>query len=540
MAEMQAKHKVHRMNKQAHSKSPELVPVHLSKDEVIGFNILQADQENPNGQYVDPKTGLREYSRLSHLLRLKHIKEAFIQLAQSAKTGEGLTEDIAKQMETPLPQDLFIPIPSDDEPAVDKMEEAATTPDDEFIVMMPVDVVHFLSELQGGSHNDPHFDLPQFGFFSGLGNIVKSAVRVVATVAGAGAGFAVGGPLGAAAGAAGGNALGRAATGQSLGGPNSALRAAMPNALYGGAAGLGMGAMGMGAGAAGTAAPIVNGATGAAMPGLTAGAAAPAAAGAGFMGSVTPYLLPAGLMGAGFLMGKKGDEKREKKEDAYAESHKKSLEESQKAYNAQGLSSPLYGYPDSKIDPHYGRTKTKNPYQTLDEFSKEWENKGYNPHHRYKKGGLVVDLAVTGKPLVGKGKGQEDLIKCDIPEYTWIHDAHTVSALGDGTTKEGHKEIRKFETMIKKELLPHYKDQLKEQIKAKGGKLRAVPCAVANGEDSTPPLLVGALGEGSFEKGAERFRKITKAIRRHKISNHDELPPASHDLMTYYKKVVGR
>lgn len=535
------KHQVQSMNKQNHaSKSPELVPVHLSKDEVIGFNILQADEKNPTGQYVDPKTGLREYSRLSHLIRLKHIKDAFIQLAQSAQTGEGLTEDIAEQMETPLPQDLFIPIPSDDEPAVDKMEEAATTPDDEFIVMMPTDVVHFLSKLQGGSHNDPEYDLPQFGRWS-LGNIIKSTVRVVATVAGTAAGFAVGGPMGAAAGAYAGNALARGATGQSFTGSNSALRAALPNAIYGGAAGMGMSAAGMGAAQA--AAPIVNGTTGATMPGLAASTVAPevAASSAGMMGGMGNYLIPAGLMGAGYLLGNKGDKQREKKEEAYAESHKKSLEESQKAYNAQGLSSQLYGYPEPVYDEHYGRSKTKNPYQTLDSFTKEWETKGYNPHRRYKKGGMVKDYSTKGVPLVGKGKGQEDLILGKIPEKTWVHDAHTVSALGDGTTKEGHKDIREFEKFIKKELLPLHKDKLMKQIKSQpGGKLRQVDCAVANGEDTTPPLLVGALGEGSFEKGAERLRKVTKEIRRHKVSNHDELPPASHGLMTYYKKIIGR
>jgi hypothetical protein len=544
MAEKDRKHQVQSMNKQHHaSKSPELVPVHLSKDEVIGFNILQADQENPNGQYVDPKTGLREYSRLSHLLRLTHIKEAFIQLAQSAKTGEGLTEDIAKQMETPLPQDLFIPIPSDDEPAVDKMEEAATTPDDEFIVMMPVDVVHFLSKLQGGGHNDPTFDLPQFGFFSSIGNIVKSTVRVVATVAGTVAGFAVGGPMGAAAGAYAGNALGRGVTGQSFFGSNNALKAAIPNAFYGAAAGSGMSAMGVGQGAAAVGAPIINGTTGAAMPGLaTTGAAATTAPAAMSMtAGMGNYLVPAGLMGAGYLLGNKGDKQREKKEDAYAESHKKSLEESQKAYNAQGLSSQLYGYAEPAYNEHYGRAKTKNPYQTLDSFTKEWETKGYNPHRRYKKGGLVKDYSTKGVPLIGKGKGQEDLILDKLPEKTWVHDAHTVSALGDGTTKEGHKDIREFEKFIKKELLPLHKDKLMEQIKSQpGGKLRQVNVAVANGEDTTPPLLVGALGEGCFEKGAERLRKVTKEIRRHKVSNHDELPPASHGLMTYYKKVIGR
>jgi hypothetical protein len=539
MPEKDQKQQVQRMNKQQHaSKSPELVPVHLSKDEVIGFNILQADEANPNGQYVDPKSGLREYSRLSHLLRLKHIRDAFIQLAESARTGEGLTEEVAKQMETPLPENLFIPIPSDDEPAVDKMEEAATTPDDEFIVMMPVDVVHFLSILQGGSHNDPEFDLPQFGFFKKMGNIVKSTVRVLGTVGGAAAGFAVGGPMGAAAGAYAGNALARGATGQRFGGSNSALKAAMPNALYGGAAGMGMSAMGMGAASSGAAAPIVNGVTGASMPGLAA--TAPAAAGAGMLGGMSPYLIPAGLMGAGYFFGKKGDKEKEKKQDAYAESHHKSLEESQRAYNAQGLSSQLYGYPDPEYDPHYGRSTSKKPYQTLQDFSKEWENKGYNTHHRYKKGGLITDFSVKGKPLVGKGKGQDDLILRKFPEKTWVHDAHTVSALGDGTTKEGHKDIREFEGYIKKELLPLYKDKLIKQIKSlPGGKLRRVDCAVANGEDTTPPLLVGALGKGSFEKGAEELRKVTKAIRRHKSSNHDELPPASHGLMAYYKKTIG-
>src|SRR6185436_18002244 len=159
--------------------------------------------------------------------------------------------------------------------------------------------------------------------------------------------------------------------------------------------------------------------------------------------------------------------------------------------NSPASKMELKSYPRAHPDQTYGRPRKKYP--------------------EYKKGGVVKDISTKGIALEGKGDGQSDSIKQRIPEYTWIHDASTVSNLGNGTTSAGQKVLEKFEKKIEKELLPLYKDKLMKQIKT--NKLRKVNCRVATGERETPPLLVGALGKGSFEKGAHELRLVTREIR---------------------------
>lgn len=521
-----------------------LVSVHISAEEVIGFNSLQATEENPTGQYVDEKTGLREYSRLSRVFRVPKIRDLFLQTSELMFSGKPIPKEIEEIQKQPMPgeENGLIPIPSDSEPSTQEVADAGTGRD-KILVMMPEDVVHFLDILQGGKNEDPEYGLQQFGFFDdpfgSIGNGFKSVVRVAATVVGGVGGFAIGGPAGAAAGAYAGNTLGRMSTGQKFGGSNPAWRAAIPNAAYGYGAGSGLSAMGYGApAAAATAAPIVNGAASTA-PGVTAAstpyvagtasqlapAVAPAVASTGsLLGSMQPYLLPGALLAGSYMMTQKGNKQKEnewKEEKAEHDAKLKGIND----YANQGLEGDIRQQPE--ID-----ERTKHGYH-LGKYRKERQRKA----DRYlKTGGSVKVLSTKGNPLKGPGKGQDDLIHKSIPEYTWIHDAHTVSALGDGTTDAGHKELHAFEKKIKKEMLPLYKDQLMEQIKHK--KPRQVPCAVANGERETPLLLVGALGEGSFEKGAKVLRKMTRAIRKHKTSKKHGLPSAAHELSVYYKKAL--
>lgn len=153
---------------------------------------------------------------------------------------------------------------------------------------------------------------------------------------------------------------------------------------------------------------------------------------------------------------------------------------------------------------------------------------------RFKKGGMVL-----GKVLKGPGHGQEDLIHKDIPENTWIHDAHTVGNWGNGTTEYGQKVIESLEKFaVKKLLTPEVKERFKAQIKEKP--LRKVPCAVANGERETPPIIVAALGGGSNDKGANILRDMTESLRAHKISKGDKLPPAAPDIINHYKRVAHK
>jgi hypothetical protein len=152
----------------------------------------------------------------------------------------------------------------------------------------------------------------------------------------------------------------------------------------------------------------------------------------------------------------------------------------------------------------------------------------------YKKGGMVL-----GKVLKGPGHGQEDLIHKDIPENTWIHDAHTVGNWGNGTTEHGQKVIESLEKFaVKKLLTPEVKEKFKMQVKEKP--LRKVPCAVANGERETPPLIVAALGGGSNDTGANILRDMTETLRMHKISKGHKLPPPAPDIIHLYKRAAHK
>jgi len=494
--------------------STKLAPVHITMSEIANLNGLQATEENPSGQYVDPKTGLREYSRLSNILRVGDIRDIFIDMAEAEKKGEQLPQDISQMAQTPtqFEEQGVPPIPSDDEPAVEQVE-AAGKGEDTKVVLMPEDVIHFFSELQGGPNTEHTFGLPGFGF----GNFLKSAVRVVTTVVGTVGGFIVGGPAGAAAGAYLGNAVGRGLTGQPLTGKNNVFKAAIPNAMYGFAAGTGMGAMGMGAPAA-TAAPIVNGATGQIMA-PAAASAAPAAASAApsFASSMMPSWMPSqvsalapyALAAGGAYMASKGDEKerRQKYEEYMRE--RAAQDERKRASMSEhnrGLEMPI--------------TLPHSP-----------------SYSAYKRGGAVKPLDTKGVPIKGPGDGQSDSIKQHI-EKTWIHDASTTANLGNGSSDAGHAEIKKFEAFIRSQLLPKYKHQIIAEIREKP--LRRVPCAVAKDEYETPPILVAALGEGSFEKGGEILKKMTREIRLHKTRNRTTLPPPAHPLETYYKKVISK
>ena len=529
-----------------------LVPVHISVEEVIGFNALQATPENPTGQYVDPKTGLREYSHLSQVLRVPKIRDLFIQTSELMFSGKPIPPEIEEIERQPMPgeENGLIPIESDEDPAIQHVAQAGED-QDKILVMMPEDVVHFLDILQGGKNEDPEYGLQEFFSF---GNMLKSVVRVAATVVGGVGGFMVGGPAGAAAGAYAGNAVGRGLTGQSMfNGSNPAWRAAAPNALYGLGAGLGASALGYGTTAASGAAPIVNGAASTA-PGVTKAAtpyvAAPKIAGAGLaphvvapaaassgignlISSAKDYLVPGALMAGGYLMTQKGDKQQQKEWEADKQEHAEKIKNHGSLSN-EGLSGQMYSQP-----PMSERIRTGyhlGPYREDDEEEAYLSKKRYRNPRYFKKGGLVKVMSVEGTALKGPGKGQDDLIHKSIPEYTWIHDAHTVSALGDGVTEEGQKELQKFEQKIKKDLLPLYKEKLIRQLKQK--KPRNVPCAVANGERETPLLLVGALGKGSFEKGAKHLRDFTKVVRNHKTSKRNELPPASLGASVYYKKAL--
>lgn len=525
--------------------NPTLIPVHVSREEIEYFNYMQG------GQSIDPETGLREYSKLSEVLRNPEVRDLFIDLSQMEKEGIPFPDELMEftEEEDPLKEgSLFEPIPSDDDPALQQMEQAGMQdhPQDSFIVMMPQDVSEFLDELHGQEDRDPQYGLPEYGFFSKAfksignvfsGNALKSVVRVGATVAGA----MLGGPLGGGL----GNMVGRGLTGQGFG--MDMLKAGAMNGLYSFGAGAAMNGLGMSAGALGAnagtgsslglgsgvaskAAPVIQGSTGlpyqfgstAAKTGLGAGVnSSPGILGSsgGFLGlgeTASKYLLPGAMLAGGAMLAQRGQK------DEMKDYNKLRDEQNQKMRaNLGSLNDPL----EEKV--YYPRpfVNTSGGVPTM-----------------YKKGGQIQAYKKGGKiqseSYQGDAKGQDDTLKKTRKEGDWIWTATDVGHLGDGNTKAGFKEIRKFENKIKKNML--HPDILKNPGLAHGGTPRKVPCALSDGEHSTDLHLVSALGEGSNEKGSKILRDIRKELRHHKISNGLGLPPKAHGLDVYYKKVVNK
>lgn len=483
-----------------------MIPVHVSWDEIRSFNIMQGKQ------MVDPVTGLREYPLLGLLFKNKLIQKLFVEILEAVKLGttKGPLKTFIEDLDISF-GDGVEKIPSDEDPEVHKIEEGGENPDKK-VVLLPTNVAAFFDALQGGEKLSPHDHLLEYGFFS---EVLRIAAPVV--------GFAFGGPGGAAA----GSALAHVATG------NKDIGSILKNAGFAGTLGLGAGALGVtggsGLGAMASSIPGLSGLSGlggAGIAGTTA--AAPVAATAAATTAATPAAatglaswlpgkeaaLPIAALVAGGLMAAKGGQKEHQEAKKQAEENN----ENQRGYlKASGWGEPL----GVRL-----RTHWPTPHQdTLPAARLSAARR-----HIHKKGDLVL-----GKPILGPGKGQEDLIPCDSTKRgDWIWDASTTSDLGDGTTDAGFKEIRKIEKWIQK--VPGFKSM----PEFTGGEIPPkVKTALSNGEYKTPARLVTALGQGDNEKGASILRKMTQDIRLHKISKGHELPPAIGNPMQFLHKAIN-
>ena len=536
-----------------------LVPVHVSWDEVKYLNLLQGSQS------VDEETGIREYGKLSTILKNPEIRNIFIMLVDMVHNDMPLPPKFEAMIHTPVKgeDDPVEPIESDFDKDMQAMYDTGEGKD-KVLVMMPQDVVRFLDFLQRGEKKDPTLHLQEFW---SLKNTFKSVVRVVGTVGGA----LVGGPFGAAI----GNALahkvtgagwgksfkrgiqaGAGVAGHQLAGPLGAAigaggstwltgerHKALANALKAGASSWGANSLASSMGG-GFNALSSNGATGSAPvygpDGKLISAAGSSQAGASnaainkaasqavqkaatpsIFSKLSGYALPAAILGGAAYFGQKGEKQREDEELKHYNEDRAAKERS-KRHMAELMGEPLY-----------------EPVRISDSLGSEFYKKGERvrfdkmmKYPRYKTGGKIIGIEIKGK-----GTGQSDEIYKTVPENSWVWDATTVAHLGDGATDAGHKAIESFEKQIKKNLLKDYKPHIDISIKEKP--LRAVPCALSNGERVTPPHLVAAIGKGSFDHGSSILRRMTKELRRHKASNGNDLPPAAHRLEYYYKKAIG-
>lgn len=512
--------------------SPNLIPVHVSQEEKAYFDYMQG------GETIDESTGLPSYPGLSEVFRNPEVRDLFADLTHVMKTGGDLPPEINEFVNEEDPYKDGIPnnIPEQEfNPFVRNMAQAGEqdNPSDNLIVMLPEDVAQFLDEIQGDEDRDPEYGLREFGFFDkGFGNVFKSIVRVGATIAGA----ALGGPIGGGL----GNMLGRAVTGQKPG--SDMLMAGLQNGLYTGAAGAGLNALnsfgGFGAGAAGAAG---TGAAGTA--GAVGATGRPLYMGAGTVGQtshlVTPTsggglgsslggLFSGGGLGGGLFGGGGGGFMSSLFPMAMqmggAMMSQKGKEDDLKTYNQ--LRAEQQDRMRKQLAPMNEHLNQPMNYQ------QPFINTSGSTINAYKKGGTIVSESYQGAD-----KGQDDTLKKTCKEGDFIWTATDVGHLGDGNTKAGFKEIKRWENSWKRGLP---KSLFKDPGLKHGGKPRDVKCLLSDGEHRTDVKVVSHIGEGDNDEGSKILRAMREELRREKISNGTGLPPKAKSLDYYYRKAVSK
>lgn len=140
---------------------------------------------------------------------------------------------------------------------------------------------------------------------------------------------------------------------------------------------------------------------------------------------------------------------------------------------------------------------------------------------QYKSGGF------TGHINEGSESGIADNIAKKIPDKSYVWDATSVSLLGDGSSKNGIKKLKEFESHIDKSgvLRGNQHSGYKNLIDAK----------VSRDEYVMKPKTVAALGGGNFKKGAEMNDRARMNLRRQKGVAQKILPPNAKNVSHYFR-----
>ena len=507
-------------NDQEKNLDDQLLLVHYNHNEAIWSDIIQ---KTPKGHF-DKETGLRSYAPFGKMLKdpeaYNHLNEVF--KLTKAKTGEKrvVGSELQSAGVEVAANFKFDPAPGDSMPEIQELARQGKKGDD-LIVLMPKNMVDFLASQKGGISINPKTGYPQFwAFLAPLLGMIGGGLA-------AGAASSVGGAaLLGALGGAGGSFLGSHISGK---GGRHAGKAALTGGLGGALTG-GVGHW-MKAGDFNTAGGLTSSgagklakeriAGGASSMGLTAAqeaAKAPQAA-AGFdwgnlgkvmsIGSILPQFLGAGQ--------EKKDMKKElARQRAEEEEKRKQLMNMNSSLgNDDGINSDLYTNPP---------LRRANPKLDLDNPDFYKGGRGHHWFSAYKTGGQIKSPIRYLKPkrggiIDGHEKGQEDNVYLTVPRGTYIIDASTVSDIGDGNTKAGHKIwedfIRQYVTGAPKIKSPHVK------------------VALSAGEMVFPVEGVARIGGGDVEKGGHILDKMIKRIRLQKASKAGDLPPAALPLHKY-------
>jgi len=128
----------------------------------------------------------------------------------------------------------------------------------------------------------------------------------------------------------------------------------------------------------------------------------------------------------------------------------------------------------------------------------------------------------TGHYAQGRGTGQSDDIPALLKDGDYVMDADIVAALGDGSNKAGADALHHFMNQYPHK---HYEGH------STGGHINAM---IADGEFVFPASLVTALGNGSNKEGAKKLDEMREKIREHKRSaSITKIPPKAKSPLSY-------
>lgn len=160
-----------------------------------------------------------------------------------------------------------------------------------------------------------------------------------------------------------------------------------------------------------------------------------------------------------------------------------------------------------KIDPLYVKTNTPEEYKNQKKWLNYYDNPQFTGNPIMMKGGgmlkhMMLDEDIEPVYIDGLSGGQDDDIRMDLPENSYIVNASTVSDLGDGNSRAGAEKIRAL---------------------------------VSSGEVRIPPKAVQKLGKGDIKAGSALLDKMVKNVAKHKRGGKINLPPKAKPITKYIR-----
>lgn len=492
-------------NEQSYEPTPVLA--HTALDEIPYLNEMQGQE------IIDPETGLRDYRLLSSILQFPETQEALGSIPE--------LQNMKKMAEGGHAVEEGRPIA----PELEEFRKEGRKGDTELIIITP-ELVEIFDEWSGGkSTTNPVTGFPEYGFFTEI-------FRVIAPIVGA----VLGGPVGAFAGSAAVNKLTGKSWGDSLkqGALSAGLSMVAPmvggafsSAFPGASSALGGATKGIfGPSIGGTISNLFNpaaqgsgilstiglgGGQQAAQAGMAGGKAAAASAapsmGSNILSSLGGNILPLAATG---MMLYKGNQQEQR---AIRDYEAKQKAEMDRLRNESGFNTPW---------------KKPKPYQMEllpGETSPEDLASGrQRQHFRHAPLDKIEYEMAAGGPIQGNGKGQQDNIRQNVEEGSYIIDASTVSDFGDGSTEGGFKELDRFIAPLLS----------RSGHKENRGVIQAL---LSDGEYKVPPEAVTTLGKGSNQRGASILKNMVDNIRKEKRTSGNKLPPKSKPINNYLRNL---